>query len=133
MTEFNRRYTDKAGGVRLEIMSSLESVTDTNLRIILLMMLKMSDEISSKLDSVLDDEKRIKDIVLNGQSETFSQVLSCHSTPSGHCPWAETRMKAEADLQESGRIIRNNIIEKVLVAILVFVAGATFTALTKLA
>lgn len=133
MTEFNKRYTDKVGGVRLEIMSSLESVTDTNLRIILLMMLKMSDEISSKLDSVLDDEKRIKDIVLNGQSDTFHQVLSCHSSPSGHCSWAEAKIKSEADLHESGMNIRNSIIEKVILVVLVFVAGATFNALTKLA
>lgn len=56
--------------VKSEIMSSIGKTEDPQLKMILLLMLGVLEEIGSKIDGALADRKALRESVLNGHADT---------------------------------------------------------------
>jgi hypothetical protein len=101
------------------------------------------DNISHKLDKVLSDEAKIKHIVLNGHSDAHDahhkwvdeqiakkvehteslDFIKARRNNGGLCEFAKRKVEEEKALNASKRKISEGIVEKILVAVLMFVAG----------
>ena len=54
---------------RVEIMNAIGKTDDHNLKMILLLMLGIMEEIGSKIDNIYDDKARLRAEVLNGHAD----------------------------------------------------------------
>lgn len=72
-----------------EILSSIAKTDDSNLKMVLLLMLGVLDEIGSKIDSVMTDERAIKNIVLNGHSNKHHD----------HHDWVDRKIQEDSDVK----------------------------------
>lgn len=87
--------------VRSEILSQISKTDDENLRVVLLLLLGVLDEIGGKIDTVLADEQSLRQTVLNGHHATHDddhhwikarRADDCAAA----CAWAKEKMAAEA-------------------------------------
>lgn len=106
-----------SGDVKSEIISAIAKTEDSNMKVVLLMLLGVLDEISGKIDKMRADEEGLRAAVLNGHAGIHDK----------HHDWVEIKIKqeeeeAKAD-KESGRRIRDEIISKVLWVALALAAG----------
>jgi hypothetical protein len=158
MNEFNRRSSDREEDTHLkkDMLDALASIEDPGQRIVLMLLLRSMDNISSKLDRVLSDEAKIKHIVLNGHAEKHDehhkfledQILKSQSVVNavtfvkkreelgGYCDYAakmliteenlkKQRLESEKVIKESRRKVLENITEKILWAVIIFLVGST--------
>ncbi len=129
--------------LRKDMLDALGTIQDPGQRIVLMLLMRSMDNISHKLDKVLSDEAKIKHIVLNGHSDAHDAhhkwvdgqiVKHTENTKSlefikdrvnngGLCDFAKRKVAEETALSASKRKIGEGIVEKILVAILMFVAG----------
>lgn len=114
-----------ANNTRIEIMSAIAAMQDPSQRAVLMLLLKVLDDIGSKIDAVLADEKKLREMVLNGHSEqhdahhvwTARQIihdedhLRHHRWIQDHiehgcedvCAWARTKIAEEKENYASRR------------------------------
>jgi hypothetical protein len=129
--------------LRKDMLEALGTIEDPGQRVVLMLLMRSMDNISHKLDKVLSDEAKIKHIVLNGHSEAHDahhkfiesqmsknietiqslEFIKDRRANGGLCEFAKRKVEEEKLLSASKRKIGEGIIEKVLVAILMFVAG----------
>lgn len=107
-----------SGGVRTEILSAIAKTEDTNMKVVLLMLLGVLDEISGKIDAKIADEESLRAAVLNGHEPVHH----------AHHEWIAKKMREEEEdakaNKNSARTIRDELIKNALWAILVIVAGS---------
>lgn len=105
--------------LKQDIMAAIGETNDPNMKIVLLFMLGMMEEIVGKIDAMRDDEKGLREAVLNGHADNHDH----------HHEWVAKKIKAEESDAEadkaSARKIRDGLVEKLLWVALVFVAGAS--------
>lgn len=58
----------KEAGIKSQIMSALESTEDHSMKVVLLLLLQVIEEIGGKIDAVFMDEKSLRAAVLNGHA-----------------------------------------------------------------
>jgi len=84
----NRRRMDSEANSR--IMEAIAQATDESQRIMLLLLL----EISNKIDAVLNDESVLRQIVLNGHSETHHEdhrfIATLRDPEGDFAKWMQT-------------------------------------------
>ena len=110
-----------AFNVKDEIMKAINGTNDPSMRTVFMIMLGLFESFNDKLDKVLGDEKAMREAVLNGHEPV-------HHT---HHEWLEKRIKRDPEIElllawvitakkrdeenaQSGRKIRDGLIEKVL-------------------
>lgn len=113
-----------------EILSAIAKTDDPAMKTVLLLLLGVFEEIGSKIDSVLKNERALRETVLNGHTDAH------HS----HHEWLERRINRdhemdlllqwvvqardrEIDAASSKRKIRDGLIENVLWAALIALFG----------
>lgn len=124
-----------AFNVKDEIMKAINGTNDPSMRTVFMIMLGLFESFNDKLDKVLGDEKAMREAVLNGHEPV-------HHT---HHEWLEKRIKRDPEIElllawvitakkrdeenaQSGRKIRDGLIEKVIWAAL---AGAVMFVLGR--
>lgn len=99
-------------------MLAISKTNDENMKTVLLFMLTFMDTIATKIDTILMDEKRLTEVVLNGHATVHHE----------HHEWIARQIKEEAEEhkanKESARTIRDGLIQNLLWALLVVVAGS---------
>lgn len=103
--------------IKAQIMSAISKTDNTEMKLVMLLMLQVVDEIGGKIDNVLADEKQMREAVLNGHAPVHH----------AHHEWIGEKIKKEADQEQSDidskRSIRDDIISKLVWAVL----AAAFT------
>lgn len=103
---------------RARIIEALANARDESMKGVLLLLLHVVEEIGDKIDSVLADEASLRAAVLNGHEPVHHK----------HHEWVAKKIAAEEeaakDERASRRKIRDGLIEKLLWAALVLLAGA---------
>lgn len=111
--------------VKDDIMKAINGTDDPAMRTVFMLMLGLFESFNEKLDKVLGDEKAMREAVLNGHEPV-------HHT---HHEWLEKRIKRDPEIElllawvitakkrdeenaQSGRKIRDGLIEKVIWAAL---------------
>lgn len=136
--------SDDDTSLRKDILDALATVQDPSMRVVLMLLHRGLDSINLKLDRVLSDEAKLKQIVLNGGAATHSDehrwmqqfamdwaeyrpmmdVIKDQHRNGGHCDYAKRMMEAEHDDAQSKRKVRDELAGKVLLAIIMLIAGA---------
>lgn len=129
--------------LRKDMLEALGTIEDSGQSIVLMLLMRSMDNISHKLDKVLSDEAKIKHIVLNGHSDrhdahhkwTEDQIQKTASMDKtvefvkhradlgGYCDFASKKIEEEKAQKASKRKIGEGVLEKLLTAILMFLAG----------
>jgi hypothetical protein len=123
-----------------EILAAIGQVQDADSRVMLSLLARVHADISSRLDRILADERRIKDIVLNGHTEVHSEdhVWLAKYRPlleaavefdrhraqlGGYCDFAHRQIEAEKAEKASKRNIRDTWVADMLKLATVFALG----------
>ena len=103
------------------ILKAIADCQDDNMRAVLLLMLAVLEEIGGKIDSVMSDEKTIRDMVLNGHSAIHDDdhvwIAQCRAKQVEEvCAWAHLKMKEEAETSHSWRRVSEHVVGKIVIA-----------------
>lgn len=120
--------------VKSEILSAIAKTEDQNMKSLLLIMLGVLEEISGKIDAMLNDEKALRETVLNGHEpvhhqhhEWLAERITKDEEVRLMMAWIKVKMQAEMDNKATARKLRDDLIAKVLgwatLAFLGFVVG----------
>ena len=120
-----------------DILSAVSQVESNDSRIVLTLLARVHTDILERLDAIGRDEARIKQIALNGLTETHHAdhqwlvkyrpalgAVALRHDPSGYCDVAKRMMQDEADSKSRKQRIGDAVVERVLWVILVLVAAA---------
>lgn len=106
--------------LRSELLTSMARVEDEHFRIIISLMIRMMfthenfmNSVYTKLNKIIEDEDRIRDIVLNGHVDTHSE----------HHNWIETKILLENDTKLQNKKFIRTVGAKVLIAIILLLLG----------
>lgn len=99
--------------VRSEILAAIAKTDSTETKAVLLLMLGVLEEIGGKIDNFLQDEKKLRETVLNGHEPAHhshhDHVAKCVELGGLEvCKWARQQM---ADEDESEKT-RKNVVQK---------------------
>lgn len=75
--------------VKSEILSAIAKTNDDNMKMLLLLMLGVLEEIGGKVDTVLKNENAMRTMVLNGHAPKHHD----------HHDWVEKRMNRDGELE----------------------------------
>lgn len=139
--------------LRENMLSQMATIEDSNLRSIFSLLIQMVDmnlsfqhRVIDKIDAVLRDEARIKEIVLNGhvvnhryhhdwieenllKTDKLKHVIRLsegHRQEGVYCKWAADKMEEEKQMKKANKTSVRNIVEKLLYALLIFGSGFVF-------
>lgn len=118
-----------------DIISAIAKTEDANMKVVLLLLHGVLDEISTKIDAMAADEKGLRAAVLNGYEpvhhahhEWIEAQIKFHDSNVEHHKWVAKRMREEEEderaSKESRRTIRNALIERALWVVITAAAGA---------
>lgn len=106
-----------ASPTRDKIIDAIGNTKDDDLRAVLMIMLAILEEISQKIDSVLEDEESIRNTVLNGEAKDhpsdhqFIRDLR-KARPGGYCDYANRMMREEEERKKGARNMMNSLAER---------------------
>jgi hypothetical protein len=132
----NRRKEDAADSTKPAILKAIADCKDDNMRAVLLLMLAVLEEIGSKIDAAMSDERTLREMVLNGHSGVHDGdhewIAECREKRVEEvCVWAREKMRKEADAHASKRKISEEIIGKAVVAALAVLGTLLLTGVVK--
>lgn len=104
--------------IKNEIVAAIAKTNDENMKVVLMLMLAVFDDIGNKIDAISKNEKGLRDTVLNGHADV-------HHT---HHEWVSAKIReeeedAKAD-KDSKRKIRDDLITKILWVLLAAACGS---------
>lgn len=115
------------------ILSEIAKTNDPALKTVLLLLLGVFEEIGGKIDSVLNNERALRQTVLNGHTDShhdhhewLDRRIKRDEQIEVIIGWAENKILKEREAEEDARKVRTGVFEKVLAA--VFVAVISFAA-----
>ena len=133
-TRFSR-VTDMGSDTKSKILVAIQETQDQTLRTVLMLMLGIVEEIGDKIDSILADEKSLREAVLNGHAANHDEHhkwiarqivhnedhLRHHRWLQEHmeadcgdvCEWARNKMAEEKENAASRRRIVEGWIGKI--------------------
>jgi hypothetical protein len=144
---------DEIEKLREDILNSMTKLEDPTYRAVLSLMLRVStsqqkllNEMIQKVDVVIEDDKRLRAIVLNGHLENHEDhhdwvdkhlnrnnnldymvsLVEDRKKHGGYCDWAHKKMTEEQTTHNSNRDFFRGILEKALAAGLIFFLGFHF-------
>lgn len=123
-----------ASNAKAEILAAIGKTDDANMKTVLLLLLTVLDEIGNKIDALRSDEQGLREAVLNGHSAVHDShhewiakrvaAGECETT----CQWVRERIAQEkedaASEKDSKRKIRDALIERIIWAAVLLVAGS---------
>jgi hypothetical protein len=119
-----------------DIIAAIAKTEDANMKVVLLLLHGVLDEISTKIDAMAADEKGLRAAVLNGHEpvhhahhEYIARKIQYDEEDVEQRKWVAKKMLEEEEdakaAKESKRTIRNGLIERLLWAALFVAAGAS--------
>lgn len=122
-------------GVKEQIKEEIAATSDQNMKVVLLMLMGVLDEISSKIDTVLNDERGLREAVLNGHEpvhhshhEYISRRIKHEPAEIAQAKWVAKKMQEEEDdakaEKSAKRGLKYGMIERILWAALATVMAA---------
>lgn len=121
--------------VKDDIMKAINGTDDPAMRTVFMLMLGLFESFNEKLDKVLGDEKAMREAVLNGHEpvhhshhEWIDRQIKRENEIDAIVAWATAAKKRDEENEQSGRKIRDGLIEKILWAAL---AGAVMFVLGR--
>jgi hypothetical protein len=116
--------------VKEDIMKAINGTDDPAMRTVFMLMLGLFESFNEKLDRVLGDEKAMREAVLNGHEpvhhshhEWVERRIKRDPEIDAIVAWAVAKKKQEEENLQSGRKIRDGVIEKVIFAALIGALG----------
>ena len=130
--------------LKKDIMEALASIEDPGQKVVLMLLVRSMDNISRKLDKVLADEAKLKQIVLNGSAKDHDahhkwiegqvsnsedivktvEFFKNRKAAGGYCDYAARMVKAEEEASADKRKIKTGVAEKIILVLLSIIAGA---------
>jgi hypothetical protein len=104
MTDYTGQERRSTFNVRSEILSGIAKTEDQTVKSLLLLMLGVLEEIGGKIDSVISDERSLRETVLNGHSDVHPK----------HHEWIAEKMQAEEKNSGSFRKISEGLVQNAL-------------------
>ena len=104
MSDYSGQERRSAFNVRSEILSGIAKTEDQTVKSLLLLMLGVLEEIGGKIDSVISDERSLRETVLNGHSDVHPK----------HHEWIAEKMQAEEKNSGSFRKISEGLVQNAL-------------------
>lgn len=104
MSDYTGQERRSAFNVRSEILSGIAKTEDQTVKSLLLLMLGVLEEIGGKIDSVISDERSLRETVLNGHSDVHPK----------HHEWIAEKMQAEEKNSGSFRKIGEGLVQNAL-------------------
>jgi len=111
---------DELEKLKGEIISSMAKIEDTHHRVVLSFMIRIMStqerfitEIYNKLDGIIQDEKRIKEIVLNGHVD--EHVI--------HHNWIRSEILEKTEKKSENKKFFRSTFAKIITVALVFILG----------
>lgn len=104
MSDYTGQERRSAFNVRSEILSGIAKTEDQTVKSLLLLMLGVLEEIGGKIDSVISDERSLRETVLNGHSDVHPK----------HHEWIAEKMQAEEKNSGSFRKISEGLVQNAL-------------------
>ena len=126
-----RRASDMSGNeLQDELAQALAAVSDPEQKAVLLLMMRGFGQISDEIRSIRADIPGLREAVLNGHAdvhhddhEWIAKMKVVEEKRSAACDWCAHK-KVQDELEESSRRrIRDGLVEKVSMAILMFLIG----------
>lgn len=124
-----------AFNVKDGIMDAINGTDDPKMRTVFMLMLGLFESFNEKLDKVIGDEKAMREAVLNGHEpvhhshhEWIERRINRDPEIEAIVAWCIAAKKREEENAQSGRKIRDGLIEKILWAVL---AGAVMFVLGR--
>jgi len=142
--------------IREDLIKAITGLEDPKERAILGLVLRISDsqdrlihEAFQKLERVIQDEGRLRTIVLNGHVdnhevhhdwleknliqkntlENIVQVAREHNENKHYCVWAAQKMKEEEEAKNDNKGSKRKIIEALVIYAILFIAGVNYNSL----
>jgi sirohydrochlorin ferrochelatase len=123
--------------LRDDILIAMTKVEDSTYRIVLSLMLrviaaqqKLLKEMVDRLDTVIEDEQRIKEIVLNGhlgEHTRHHDFIGKHFTNSDEFEyainWAATKMREERESSSENKRFMRRSVERIIITSVMFLLG----------
>ncbi len=104
MSDYSGQERRSTFNVRSEILSGIAKTEDQTVKSLLLLMLGVLEEIGGKIDSVISDERSLRETVLNGHSDVHPK----------HHEWIAEQMLAEEKNSGSFRKISEGLVQNAL-------------------
>lgn len=104
MSDYSGQERRSTFSVRSEILSGIAKTEDQTVKSLLLLMLGVLEEIGGKIDSVISDERSLRETVLNGHSDVHPK----------HHEWIAEKMQAEEKNSGSFRKISEGLVQNAL-------------------
>jgi hypothetical protein len=137
MTDYHRAQDD---ATRQRIKDAINAANDDGQRAILMLLL----DISEKIDVFLNDERRLREMVLNGSNATHDDdhkyiaqlrqqgglldqtatVIADRHKHGGYCDWAKAKQDDEKDSRIKKSALAWDYFGKVLWSVTLLIAGA---------
>ena len=117
------------------IMKAISETNDPAMRVVLALMLGVFEEIGSKIDSVLKNERAIRETVLNGHTdahhghhEWLERRIKKDDQIDVIIGWAENKIMKEREAEEDARKVKVDVTSKVFgyIAVAIVTAGITY-------
>lgn len=105
--------------VRSEILRAIGKTNDEQMKMVLLLMLGVLEEIGGKIDEFLRDEKTLRDKVLNGHEPQHhahhDYVAKCIENKFlDDCEWVKRKRKEEEEAEDNKKTLKQQFWEAVV-------------------
>ena len=103
--------------VKAEILAAIAKTSDEHLKLILLLLLGVLEEISGKIDLVATDEKAIKAMALNGHEANHHihhDWIEQRMRHNGRCDWANREIEKQLELAATKKSLTMKFAEGLL-------------------
>lgn len=105
--------------VRSEILRAIGKTNDEQMKMVLLLMLGVLEEIGGKIDEFLRDEKTLRDKVLNGHEPMHhahhDHVAKCIEAKCfDDCEWVKRKRKEEEETEDNKKTLKQQFWEAVV-------------------
>jgi len=129
---------DELNRLKSEIITSMAQVEDAHHRVVLSLLIRtmnsqesFANNIFEKLEVIIKDEERIRDIVLNGHVDNHKRHhdwvetrMQYSSKIDDMIRWSEAKIEREREFNKDNRHYVRVIVEKILYAGFLLIAGA---------
>lgn len=116
------------------ILKAINETNDPAMKTVLLLMLGVFEEIGGKIDSVLKNERALRETVLNGHTDThhghhewLTKRIERDVEIDHIVDWAASKMTQERETAEDARKVKVSVTEKALGYLIVAALGAFLT------
>lgn len=120
--------------VRSEILSAIGKTDDPNMKMILLLMLGVLEEIGGRLEDYMSDDKTMRDKVLNGHESRHhvhhDHIEACIAAGCiDMCRWAKAKQAEEMEARNDRRSLARKFAESIVAQAGTIITTALLTGL----